>query len=65
MGDAPIPEGVEVELEGSKLDDGPVRDIVDFNGGKVGISRSGTEAGELRVGEMNPVLLVALGVRPA
>jgi len=65
VGDAAVPESVKVELQGAKFDNRPIRHVVDLDGGKVGIARSGAEAGEFRVGKMNSVTLLLFRVGPA
>src|SRR5262249_44251164 len=56
-----VPVGPDVELDALELDQVPVGDVPDPDGGKVRLARLGAQAGELR--DLERDLVVAVGVR--
>jgi hypothetical protein len=58
-----VAEAVQIELDRSQLDDLPVRDVAQMDGGKVGIAGAGTEAGEFGVAQLDQVVPLGRRVR--
>ena len=52
-----IAEREKIELQALRLDHALVRDIHDFNLGKVGLTRNGTERSKLRTVELYPIIV--------